>query len=523
MTKAETQSSEGGLTRALAREAGAWVLLALIWAPLLWRLARMWRSETEQMFGFGVPLLVAWLLWQRRGEWTQPAAPGRGAWWLAAAGAGLLGLALLALEANPLWPKAAWLGAGGALILTFAVIARGHGWRGVKASAPMWLLMLTALKWPAFIYEPVMRTMMQMNAVIAAELVNLFGTPAMVQGNVIEVAHGMVGVDEACSGLRSLQTVIMMALFLGELDRLRVRSRLALLFGAVLAALAVNVARTTVLTWVFANKGPAVEERWHDPAGVVALLVTLALVWLWSERLNQRGVSAVVQSPVNTESKGRPLVGLAWRPLAAAVFAVVTIEAGTQAWYLSHEQHVASRISWSLKTETDSGWVRVEVPRRSAEMLQYESSESFGRELRNPSRQMLAFAFRWEADMARMGTPEQHDPLVCLPTVGAVQEAELPEARVVVEGVEVPFRFIRFRQGALNQHVWFCLWGTRLGEADAERWQGGDISKKRWERVRAGLRNDEREQLIFFVQGEADDAGAEATLRDAVLTLLSRR
>lgn len=506
-----------GATRA---GGGSWALLVLIWAPLLWRLARLWRSETEQLFGFGVPVLVAWLLWQRRDDWLRaPSVPARGAIGLAAAGAAALAVALLALEANPLWPKAAWLGVGGALALTLGVIARGHGWRGARAAAPVLVLMLTALKWPAFIYEPVMRTMMQVNAVIAAELVNLLGTPAMVQGNVIEVASGMVGVDEACSGLRSLQTVVMMALFLGELDRLRAKRRIGLLLGAVLAALLVNVVRTTVLTWVFANRGPAVEERWHDPAGVVALVITLVLVWWWSERMASGG-PLETSAPAAADAAVR---APAWRPLAAAAICVAMIEAGTQAWYRAHEQSEMPRVSWELAVAPASDWRVMEVPRRSAEMLRYESGESFGRALTDPPRQQLALVFRWQADLARSGLPELHDPRVCLPSIGAVQEAELPEARVKVDGIDVPFRFIRFRQGAVIQHVWFCLWGTRLAGVDAARWQGGDITQRRWERVAAGLRNDEREQLIFFVQGEADDAGAEKTLRDAVLTLLRRR
>ncbi|CAM2973619.1 exosortase/archaeosortase family protein [Rariglobus hedericola] len=521
MATVEIQSSAG--TRPAAPAHGwSWGLLVLIWTPLLWRLARMWRSETEQLFGFGVPVLVAWLLWQRRDEWTKPAvAAARGASGIAGTAAVVLALALVVLEANPLWPKAVWAGTGAALVLTLAVIAMGHGWHGARKAAPVLVLMLTALKWPTFIYEPVMHTLMHFNAVIAAELVNFSGTPAMVQGNVIEVARGMVGVNEACSGLRSLQTVIMMALFLGEMDRFRLRRRLVLLGGAILAALLVNIVRTTVLTWVFANRGPAVEERWHDPAGVIALFVTLALVWLWSERVGSRQPAAEIEpvAEVNTGVRAP-----AWRPLALAVACVAVGEVGTQVWYGAHEQGIAEqRVSWSLAPAADSGWSAVEVPAQSAEILRYESGDSFARELTAPSRQLLAFAFRWSADLARIGMPEVHDPRVCLPSVGAVEEAELPDERVTVDGIEVPFRFVRFRQGLMTQHVWFCLWSTRAGRADSTRLQGGDITQLRWERVRAGLRNDEREQLIFFVQGEPDDESAAHSLRDAVLTLMQRR
>lgn len=513
----ETTASTPPCTRGAAAGATWWLLLA-VWSPLLWRLSQMWRSETEQMFGFGVPVLVAWLLWQRRSEWLLPKTAAHGATGVAFAGAGGLGLAVLVLEANPLWPTAAWLAVVSAITLTLGTIARGHGWRGARASAPVWLLMLTALKWPALVYVPVMQTMMQINAGIAAELVNLAGTPAVVQGNVIEVAAGRVGVDEACSGLRSLQTVIMMALFLGELERLRLTRRLALVAGAILAALLVNIARTTALTWMFANRGPDVEARWHDPVGVTALVVTLALVWLWAERLLR---TESVRVSVPAESRWYAPAGI---PLMQALIGVVLAEAGTQAWYRAHEYGISEqRLVWSLEPPAGSGWVGVAVPPRTAEVLDYESADSFAHELDSPSRQLLTFAFRWSGDLAKIGMPEAHNPLVCLPSVGAVQEAELPGALVRVDGVDVPFRFVRFRQGAKLQHVWFCLWGTRSGRADGVRLPSEDITRLRLGRVRAGLRNDEREQLIFFVQGEADDASAAKTLRDAVLTLMNRR
>lgn len=491
--------------------------MAIAWAPLLWRLGRMWGSETEQLYGHGVPVLVAWLLWRRRGEWACARAgrSSRGAAALAAGGGVLMAAGVLALEANPLWPRAAWLAAAGALAMSCGVVARAHGLAAARAVAPVLALMLTALKWPAFVHEPVMGWLMRTNAMIAAELSSLFGAPAVVAGNVIEVAGGLVGVDEACSGLRSLQTVVMMAFFLGEQQRMRAGRRLVLLAGSVVAAMAANVVRTAVLTWLFANRGVEAEERWHDFAGLAALVLTVLCVWLLAERLSGDDAGGGRRDAI------RATGGFRWRPWAAACAGALAIEAGTQAWYLAHEDGATERASWRLAPSGASGWGRIGVPERTAEILRYESGEAFARELPAPPRQMLAFVFRWSADLARLGMPEAHDPRICLPAVGATEEAELPEARVTVDGEEIPFRFLRFRQGRTTQHVWVCLWTSRGG--DAALGQGGDITERRWRRVLAGVRDEEREQLIFFVQGAPDDASAAETLRDAVLTSLRRR
>ena len=54
---------------------------------------------------------------------------------------------------------------------------------------------------------------------VAAETAMLLGTPAHVEGNLIRVSNGLVGVNEACSGIRSLQTSLMIGLLFGELRR----------------------------------------------------------------------------------------------------------------------------------------------------------------------------------------------------------------------------------------------------------------------------------------------------------------
>jgi hypothetical protein len=283
----------------------------------------------------------------------------------------------------------------------------------------------------------------------------------------------------------------------------------------------VNIARTTVLTWMFGNLGPEVEERWHDPAGMIALVATLAAVWWWAERLTATVPPMASKVSASALRAGR----LPWSPLLVGIACVFSAEVATQLWYGLHEREAgepALRVGWRLEASGSSGWEPVGVPERAAEILKFESAESFGRELSAPSRQLLAFAFRWSGDLSRTGSPEAHNPLVCLPAVGAVKETELPSARVQVGGVEVKFRFVRFRRGEMKQHVWFCVWNPRSARVEASGDQAGAIVNARLRRAAAGLRREEREQLIFFVQGERDDEDAARTLRDAVLTLMRR-
>ena len=65
--------------------------------------------------------------------------------------------------------------------------------------------------------------------------------PAVQHGNVIEVKIGLVGVDEACSGVRSLQATLMVSVFFGELYCASWLRRIVLvLCGAPIAFLVID-------------------------------------------------------------------------------------------------------------------------------------------------------------------------------------------------------------------------------------------------------------------------------------------
>ncbi len=78
---------------------------------------------------------------------------------------------------------------------------------------------------------------MRIVANVAAETAMLLGIPAQVEGNLIRVSAGLLGLNEACSGIRSLQTSLMIGLLFGELKRLSFLRRVALVIGAVVIAL----------------------------------------------------------------------------------------------------------------------------------------------------------------------------------------------------------------------------------------------------------------------------------------------
>lgn len=512
------------------RPPGAWWTAAAVgacWLPLWWRISPAWSANPEQAFGWAVPPLAAYFAWRRRFEARVGAAEpltggGRVLAWTALVGGGVvIAGALPVLEPNPLWPAAQWIGATGAAMVTFALLALSGGTATMRAQGFPVVFAFTALSWPSSFQNGLVQVLSQVNAWLAAEAVSWGGLPAVAHGNIIEVGTGLVGVDEACSGLRSLQAVWMLGWFFGELYRFGWAQRLRLVGVAVVAAFVGNLVRTIFLTLQVARGGAAAADRWHDTAGMMVLAVTLAVVaavaaW-WSGRPSILGASTA--SPGSAvavaSSAGRA------RALALAVIAALVLaEGATRAWF-AWRAPATGAVQWRLADPT-GGAQRVSAPARARELLRDPSEDGLAWNDPASAVAAVAFVFRWEGDPALAAAAELHDPTLCLPGVGARLEADLGVTVITVDGLPVPFATYRFATTGGTQHVFFCHWDGFHRRAYQSAGPMTDVIKARLARVWEGRRRANIAHITFVAQGFAEDRAAVAWAREAVFTHLRR-
>src|SRR5256885_3847153 len=209
--------------------------------------------------------------------------------------------------------------------------------------------------------------MMRAVAYVAVEIAGWFGVGAYQLGNVIQLRNGFVGVDEACSGVKTLQAGVMLALGLGELLHLRWTRRIALLVLGCGWVFVCNVFRATALVFVAANSGLDALGRWHDVIGTAALLCGMAgvlgLAWFWKG-----------ESQAAPASSGPPRIFSAqWGALAWIVLVFV----GTEVWYRNHERNLIERPAWDViwpaKNETVAS---LPIPESTRVILHYDDAKS---------------------------------------------------------------------------------------------------------------------------------------------------
>jgi len=266
--------------------------LAMLWLVL--RARWFWNHNPELQFGWIVLVLWAYLLCE---AWSHRPAP-RFQWTWRGAMLTLFGLGMLffaqlyrtAFGVTTEGMSALGVGAMSFIAGNFKYV---FGWDGLRRFAFVFAFFCVALPVPETIYYPFVNGLQSKVAALNVELLNLLGVPAERLGNAIRLPACVVGIDEACSGIRSLQSTVMATLFIGYLT-LRKRSLQAALFGlGLLLAMGGNLLRSLFLSYTAHAKGPKAIESYHDAAGWSILAFTAAGVaaaawWLgrWEKALN---------------------------------------------------------------------------------------------------------------------------------------------------------------------------------------------------------------------------------------------
>ncbi len=285
---------------------------ASLWKPLViaaaaafayWgvlaRLGRFWWDDENYSHGLLIPFVIGYILWAERDHLAGLEKRPRAFWGGAAA---LLALLML------------WVGTAGAELFTqrasFVLLLAGlavyfWGWRMLRAIlVPLFLLAL-AIPVPTIIFNKVAFPLQLFASRCAVWAMRMFDIPVLREGNIIELyplgstTTKKLEVVEACSGIRSLMTLVTLAVvfayFTGPSDdegkggrrfeRFRQLRAVLIVLAAVPIAIITNAARVSGTGILARFYGTEVADGFfHEFSGwviyVVAFLLLFAFGWL---------------------------------------------------------------------------------------------------------------------------------------------------------------------------------------------------------------------------------------------------
>jgi exosortase len=490
-------------------------LFAVLWADLVRQLSYTWEANEQYAYGWFVPFFALALFWKR--WWIRPTAqPQTSPCWLTVlmvvAVAGLLPLRVV-YEINPDWPLCSWVMALIVVGISLYAVFLAGGFKWVWHFAFPVCFILVAVQWPYRIEHGLTQGLMRVVAALTVEVLGWFDIPAFQHGNLIEISNGVVGISDACSGIRSFQATLMAALFLGELYQLRWTRRLLLLGGGVVIAFGLNVARTTTLTWHASSAGMAALEKWHDPAGLLIFIVSFACLWAIAVWL--RAKAALVPPPGDPQPSTCAPQPAAHLPrallIAVGCWAIVSLVA-TEVWYRSHEIKNMGDFHWSVVLpENDPTFQKIDMAPRTLHLLAFDFGAT-GQWRQEDGSQWTLYFFRWlPRSIGSVIMSRIHRPDVCLPASGLDQVSDSGIKYFAAGGLKLPFRRYAYEEDGKPLFVFFCQW-----EDGSEKQMGLQGSKQtdRLRSVLVGRRIVGNQSLELLVAGyatleEADRAIAQ--------------
>jgi exosortase len=129
------------------------------------------------------------------------------------------------------------------------------------------------------------------------------GIAVLREGNVLVLPTTTLEVVQACSGIRSLVSLLTLAIILGELAEPRLGARVALALLAIPVAIAANAARVAgtglAAEWISPR---AAEGFFHEFSGWVMFVVAFALLLAAQRLLAKKGPVALAQPAVSVEA-----------------------------------------------------------------------------------------------------------------------------------------------------------------------------------------------------------------------------
>lgn len=253
-------------------------LVAILYAPVISGLLRQWYEDPNYSHGFVVPLFSVFLLWMDRSRLLKiPLKPSN----LGLVGiAGSIVLLILGSLAAELFVSRMSF-----LILLWSIVVFFAGWQMLRSCAFPLGFLVFMIPLPAIIYYQITFPLQLLASWFAGVSLDLLQVPALRDGNIIVLPNYTMEVAEACSGIRSLFSLLAVACAYTHLTERSNWKRVLLVVLMIPIAILSNGLRivgTGVLTYLYGQR--YAEGFFHMFAGWMIFLTAFVFL-LFAHRL----------------------------------------------------------------------------------------------------------------------------------------------------------------------------------------------------------------------------------------------
>jgi exosortase len=253
----------------------AWLTAVIaLYGRVVVKLASDWQADESYSHGLLVAPVALFLIWRERDRIRHAPLRPSAAGLIVVAGA--LGLFVAGSLGAELFTTRASL-----VLLVAGTILYAFGWAHLRLLAFPVAFLLFAIPLPATIFDQLTQSLQLVSSRLGEQLLRTVDVPVLRDGNVLTLSTVTLQVTDACSGIRSLMSLLAMsslAAYLFEPTRVR---RATLMFSAVPLAIALNGLRLAVTGAAAFRYGPdAARGLIHETSGWAIFVAALTCIWM---------------------------------------------------------------------------------------------------------------------------------------------------------------------------------------------------------------------------------------------------
>jgi exosortase D (VPLPA-CTERM-specific) len=205
---------------------------------------------------------------------------------------------------------------------------------------------------------------------MAATLLRLSGVSVFVEGNIIDLGGNLLQVVDACSGLRYVVPMLLMALLIGQFFSNRFWKKLLLVLAVLPLTILINGLRIYLTGMLTVWGHPELAENFfHDLAGVVFFLLAGGVLLNSARALNKLGAPPI-SSPYGS---GRQIIGTKIIPFMAGTMLLCLLFWLGSFALSSHAKNlvVPARKTFALFPTEIGGWqgAKIKLPQEILDEL----------------------------------------------------------------------------------------------------------------------------------------------------------
>lgn len=258
------------------REATNWMslsigvaILAIAYGPLLWMFFRQqWQKPHYQYFPF-VFAAFGWLLWKRFGE----AAPKRAEIAIPSWTDQLLQIGAVLLLLFGLWIRSPWFAMISLIVLAASMLLAVSRTRTIVNLWGIWILLWLVVPAPLNWDQQLITRLQSVSSRLSSSVLDALGIYHMMDGNTLWLRSKQLFVDEACSGIISMLSIVACAVIYSVYKNRSPLHLVLLAAGSIAWTTLLNVVRISTIAYILDKYG--VDWSYGTPHEMISLVLFL--------------------------------------------------------------------------------------------------------------------------------------------------------------------------------------------------------------------------------------------------------